>query len=102
MPSINRMEFVFSDEKARALGVTIQDCYNAVDEVFAQYGIMPKSQGVYEAPDNQNTFNAFGAATWLTSSDWFLKVINAWRVYEDGEWEDCLAVHYKYAKINKR
>ena len=96
------MKFVFNDRKARAIGHTAQECYDAVDRVFAQYGIVPTAQGVYEAPDNQNTFNAFGAATWLTSSDWFLKVIDSWRVFENGEWEDCLAVHYRYAAINNR
>ncbi len=51
---------------------------------------------------HKNTFNAFGAATWLPESDWFLHAIETWRVFEGGEWEDCLATPYKYAEINER
>lgn len=100
-----KMEFVFSEEKALALGYTAQACYDAVDKVFAKYGITPIAQGVYEAPDNQNTFNAFGAAQFLPdNTSWFLKTIDRWNCYEDeenpDEYEDCLALHYKYAEIN--
>ncbi|MBR2861589.1 MAG: hypothetical protein IKB86_07105 [Clostridia bacterium] len=97
------MVFVFNDKKARALGYSAQTCYEAVNRLFARYGIYPASQGVYEAPDNQNTFTAFGVAQRLPfDNDWFLKVIDSWTSFEDGCWGDCLAVHYKYAKINGR
>ena len=96
-----RMIFRFDDEKARVLGYSAQACYQAVDRLFARYGIEPSSQGVYEAPDCQNTFDAFGAAIWLTESNWFLKTISLWVRYDDYSMPiDCLAVHYKYEAIN--
>ncbi|MBQ3133565.1 MAG: hypothetical protein IJC17_04760 [Clostridia bacterium] len=98
---MNRMEFVFNNEKARALGYTAVSCYDAVDRLFSRHGIYPTSQGVYEGPDDQNTFNAFGAAQRLPDdTDWFLKTIETWRSFEEGEWGDCLAVHYYYEKLN--
>lgn len=91
-----KMVFVFNHEKAHALGYSAQTCYEAIDKLFARYGIVPTSQGVYEAPDNQNSFNAFGAAQRLPYSNWFLQVIDQWFAYdEDGEPEDCLAIYYK-------
>lgn len=99
-----KMVFVFNEEKARALGYTADACYKAVDQIFARYNIKPTSQGVYEGPDNQNTFDALGAATWLPDTDWFLHVIDKWLSYEDDEdpntFEDCIAIHYKYKAIN--
>ena len=98
---IRRMIIRFDDKKARDLGYTAEACYDAIDRLLARYGIQPTSQGVYEAPDNQNTFNAFGAITWLTRSDWFLKVVHLWVEYGDYEMPiDCLAIHYKYEAIN--
>ena len=95
---MNKMVFVFSDAKARALGYSAQACYDAVDTLFARYGIVPVAQGVYEAPDNQNTFTAFGVAQRLPyDTDWFLKVIESWTSFEEGGWGDCLAVYYKQA-----
>ena len=95
-----KMQFVFNEEKAHAMGYSAETCYEAVDKLFARYGIQPASQGVYEAPDNQNTFDAFGAAQRLPYSNWFLHVIEQWLAYdEDGEPEDCLDVFYR---INTR
>ena len=90
-----RMSFVFNEEKARSFGYTARACYDAVDRLFAQYGIVPVAPGVYEAPDNQNTFTAFGVAQNLPYSDWFLNVIDTWLCFdEDGIPEDCLKVFY--------
>lgn len=90
------MRFVFNKAKAETLGYTVEACYKAVDKIFAKYDILPTSQGVYEAQDNQNSFNAFGAAQRLPYSNWFLKVIDQWLAYdEDDEPEDCLAIFYK-------
>jgi len=99
-----KMIFVFSEERARAAGYTAQACYDVVDELFARYGIFPIEQGVYEAPDNQNTFTAFGKAHYLPYSSWFLSVIEKWISIEEpgGEPEDCLALHYKYAERNEQ
>ena len=99
---MERMTFVFNDEKARALGFSAQACYEAVDKLFARYDIHPVAQGVYEAPDNQNSFTAFGVAQRLPDdTDWFLKTIDIWTASDDdGEPEDCLAIHYKYKAIN--
>ena len=101
-----KMLFVFDDSKARVQGLTAQACYDAVDKLFARFGIVPTAQGVYEAPDDQNTFTAFGVAQRLPYTDWFLKVIDVWRAYEDedlpDEFEDCLALHYDYAVRNGR
>lgn len=68
-----KMQFVFNDEKALKLGYTAQSCYDAVDKLFARYGITPTTQGVYEGPYNQNTFTAFGMAHKLPYTDWFLR-----------------------------
>ena len=96
------MEFVFSEEKANTLGYTAQACYDVVDKIFAKYGIKPEEQGVYVALESQNTFDAFGAAMHLTSSDWFLKVIDTWLTWEgDDEAIDCLKIHYEIEKRNK-
>lgn len=99
-----KMTFVFSDEKARARGTSAQACYDVVDEFFARYGIEPAAQGVYEAPDDQNTFTAFAVSHKLPYTDWFLPVIETWRAYEDeahpDEFEDCLALYYAYAERN--
>ena len=95
------MRFVFSEEKACALGYTTAACYEAVDKLFARYGIHPIAQGVYEAPDCQNSLTAFGVAHKLPYTDWFLQVIETWEAWdEDGEPEDCLALHYKYKARN--
>jgi len=97
-----RMSFVFSEEKSQALGYSAQACYEVVDELFARYGISPIEQGVYQAPDDQNSFTAFGVAHKLPYSDWFLKVIEAWTCAdEDSIPEDCLALHYEYAAQNQ-
>lgn len=97
-----RMSFVFSEEKAQALGYSAQACYDVVDELFARYGISPIEQGVYQVPDDQNSFTAFGVAHKLPYSDWFLKVIEAWTCTdEDSIPEDCLALHYEYAARNQ-
>ena len=98
-----KMEFVFNDEKARALGYSAQACYEAVDRLFARYGIEPVAQGVYEAPDNQNSFTAFGMAQKLPYTDWFLKVIDKWTASNyGGEPEDCLEIHYRIKERNKQ
>ena len=95
------MTFVFNEEKARNLGCSTQACYNAVDKPFACYGIIPVTQGVYEAPDDQNTFTAFGVAQTLPYSDWFLKVIDSWFCLDDdGIPEDCLKVFYDVESKN--
>lgn len=96
------MRFVFSDEKARALGSSAQACYAAVDRLFASYGVLKVSEGVYTGKDNQSSFTAFGVAQRLPyDADWFLQVIETWEAWdEDGEPEDCLALHYKYKARN--
>ncbi len=96
------MEFVFNEQKAQALGYTAESCYEAVDKVFACYGIVPVSQGLYEMPANQNSFDALGTAQRLPYSDWFLKTIEEWSCYEDGDYaepEDCLESYYKHNLI---
>ncbi len=96
------MVFVFNEDKAQALGYTAEACYEAVDKLFARYGIELTSQGVYEAPDNQNTFTAFGVAQKLPYTDWFLQAIERWTASEgDGEPEDCLAVFYRIETRNR-
>ena len=95
------MIFVFSEEKARKQGYTAQTCYEVVDKIFARYGILPVAQGEYEAPDNQNTFTAFGVAQKLPYTDWFLKVINTWTCADEyGIPEDCLETFHRIARCN--
>lgn len=99
-----KMEFVFSEEKARALGYTAEACYEAVDKVFAQYDIYPTSQGVYEAHECQNSFTAFAVAHKLPYTDWFLKVIDTWLYSEDddpNDKSDCLAKFYEIEERNR-
>ena len=100
---MERMMFVFDDAKARALGTSALACYEAVNQLFARYGIEPTAQGVYEAPDNQNSFTAFAVAHKLPYTDWFLKVIEQWSFLEDGadEPEDCLESYYRIRERNK-
>ncbi|MBR2861583.1 MAG: hypothetical protein IKB86_07075 [Clostridia bacterium] len=95
---MRRMILRFDDEKARALGYTAQACYDVMDRFFARYGIKPTSQGVYEAPDNQNTFDAFGRTIRLPDdTTWFLKVVSLWIEYNDYDMpEDYLASYYEF------
>ena len=69
-----KMQFVFNEEKAHTLGCNAEACYGVLNRLFARYGVQPTSQKMYKAPDNQNSFDVFGAA-WLTDTNWFLKVI---------------------------
>ena len=90
-----KMEFVFSPAKADALDYAVEDCYAAVDELFAEYGIVPSAQGVYIGPSDQATFDACGNVGWaLIHSDWFLDVIEEWYWYVNSDAiedrEDCL------------
>lgn len=97
------MIFVFSEEKALQQGYTAQACYEVVDKIFARYGISPVAQGEYEAPDNQNTFTAFGITQKLPYTNWFLKIIDTWTcANEDGIPEDCLQVFYNVENRNKQ
>ncbi len=98
---IVKMTFIFNDEKARVLGYSAQACYEAVDKLFARYGIEPVAQGVYVAPDNQNSFTAFGVAHKLPYTDWFLQVIDTWTASSgDSEPEDCLEIFYRIQERN--
>lgn len=94
------MEFIFDKEKTEAEGYALESCYKVVDEIFANYGITPVAQGVYIADASQNTFNAFGTAQRLPYSEWFLKVIDRWHVYEDGDIDDCLKTYYEIENRN--
>ena len=99
---MEKMTFVFSDKKARALGYSAQACYEAVDRLFARYGDFKVSEGVYVGDDSQNAFTAFGVAQRLPDdTNWFLKTIDKWFASDDdGEPEDCLEVFYRIKARN--
>ena len=84
----------FDNAKARALGYTAEACYETINKLMARYGIKPTGLGTYEAPDNQNTFDAFGAVYLLASySDWFSKTVSLYVEYNDYEVpEDCISL----------
>lgn len=101
---MKKMEFVFNEEKAQVLGYTTEACYESVDKIFAEYGIYPTSQGVYEAHECQNSFSAFAVAHKLPYTDWFLKVIDTWLYSEDddpNDKSDCLAKFYEIEERNR-
>lgn len=93
-----KMTFVLNDNNARELGYTVEACYEVINRLFAEYGIVPVQQGVYCGSDNQNTYDACSAALHrLPTSSWFLKVIERWKwTVNDGEEpEDCLKSYYE-------
>ena len=96
------MRFVFSEERARALGYTTKACYDAVDRLFARYGDFKVSEGVYTGDDSQNAYTAFGVAQRLPDdNEWFLQVIDTWEAWDDdGEPEDCLQIYHDIEKRN--
>lgn len=101
------MEFIFSEQKAIENNYDINKCYEIVDKFFAKYGIQPIAEGVYKAPDSQNTFNAFGGAVGkFPKTTWFLKVIDEWYWREEGDEiedrEDCLQSYYEVEAINRK
>ena len=89
------MEFVLSEQKAADLGYTIEACYDVIDRLFAEYGIVPDGHGVYHGPDNQNTYTACTAALHrLPASSWFLHVVKSWSWDLGQGSEDCLESYY--------
>lgn len=98
------MELIFNEQKANDLGYTLESCYAVIDKHFVEYGIKPKSRGVYEAPVCQNTYEAFGATYVFTQTKWFLKVIEEWSIYEGGPYaepQDHLAAYYRVQAMHK-
>ncbi len=76
------MEFKFSEEKAKNMGVTLDMCYLSVDDYMKKRGVYPKSRGVYV--ESEDGFDAFARARiQLPQSWWFLKVIDSWYWFDD-------------------
>lgn len=94
------MEFILNEQKAQALGYPVQACYDVIDNIFAEHGILPEKLGFYRGPNTQATFNTCtNASTRLLHTGWFLHVVDEWywRVTSDElkDREDCLASYYR-------
>lgn len=101
------MEFIFSEQKAIENNYDIEKCYGIVDRYFAKHDIKKIGEGVYQAPDTQQAYSAFGGAVWdFPDTSWFLKVIDEWywRAESDDieDREDCLKAYYEVQSVNKK
>ena len=99
------MEFVLNEQKALALGYSVESCYAVVDRLFAEYGVAPERLGFYRGPKGQAMFEACtSVASRLIASDWFLHVVEEWywRVDSDEivDREDCLASYRRVQAMN--
>ena len=89
------MKVILNEQKAVDLGYTVEVCYDVIDRLFAEYGVLPESQGVYHGLDDQNTYNACSAALHrLPASSWFLHVVESWSWDLGHGAEDCLESYY--------
>lgn len=94
------MEIFLNEEKAKTNGIDINECYEIIDNFFADKGIVKIKQGIYWGEKNQKTFDAFSVmGTQLPLTDWFLKIADNcfWRSNSDNieDREDCIKSFYE-------
>ncbi|WP_279160234.1 hypothetical protein [Thomasclavelia cocleata] len=103
------MEIVLSEEKAEINNIDINECYNKIDKYFISRGVRKKALGIYEGTNKD--FSTFACAqTGLPNSEWFLKVVEKWYCWYEGDTieyrEDALESYYRiknrYANFFKK
>lgn len=99
------MEVVLSEEKVKANGLDIEECYARIDRYFEKQGAEKLSQGVYHAPNSSDGFQIIAGGQFaLLGSEWFLKVVSEWYCRYMGDDIDCredaLAAHWRVQARN--
>ena len=97
-----RMQMILSEEKANDNHIDLEECYAKVDRYYAKRHISKVAKGIYEG--TKNDFATFmGALINLPQSKWFLKVVEEWYFWFEGDGpeykEDALESHYRIKAI---
>lgn len=95
------MEIFLNPDKAKQVGMSIEECYEKIDNYFFSKGVAKIDQGIYKGTNKD--FSAFACAqTGFVDSKWFLKVVDEWYARYEGDTieyrEDLIESYYRIKK----
>ena len=78
MIMLTRMEFYFSEEKAKKYGMRVNSCYYIVHKLLEKRGIYHISKGIFIAPVSQAFVPFQELLLVLPKQEWFMSCIDKW------------------------